>query len=879
LLRVAVALMALGVLAVGVFAAAGTSRPAEALFSDRDGDSVTDVTEVSAGSDPGDPHSTPEDIFPDSILGTNLCSDGLDNDGDSTTDTADDGCTDADEDFLSDNMEEILGSDPDDGESFPEDARFDAVLESLGFKFFETCANAEDDDGDGATDAADSGCDPILSDNDGFDDRVEKRFGSDPSDSASVPEHDMANPGSCSDGIDNDRDGDVDGAEVACRPAANDSFDSPRVITSIPYEDAVKITSATAQPGEPDSNCFFEPQATVWYRYAATSSGPLSVDTAGSNFPNDVAVWTREGNRFRPVTCASGFAPRPFAPVGARASFQAAAGETYYIQVAGAIFPEQPADLRIRVDVGHPPANDNFGDAQTISSLPFHASLDVADATVEFGEPQSRCSGEGYFTVWYKYAPTSEQLLVGDTRDSGYPAGIAIFTDSQFGLTEVACSGYQQRVALQAEAGRTYFIQIASQSENFSGQLQFDLEVGQSPANDDFANATSVTSTPFEDTVDAFTATRELGEPIPSCSFEQTAKTIWYRFQGTEAGFLTASVSGAGGDFFPSVVAAYQGDSLGTLTELSCANAYFGSGQEAAFQVMAGQTYYIQAAPFSFGGFVEFGDGTAGIVPPSDVLTIRIERLEVPTCAPSEFSVSDPTGDIITFGAPAEGGVDVTSVSGGDDGANYCLRVQFAEPLPPPPDFAFEDGTMVRIAFDTDSNHITGYGGDLDFPCDGGGGREVSAFIDAPRDVLVPLSLAFPPPLPLAGFPPQQEVYAFALYSGSSMQVVVPMHVLGDDNFRVAISVANQGRVDCVPNGGGALVSPRMPQPGDANCDGAVNSLDSSMILQRFAGLYFRALPCEYAGDVNQNGSAGPIDAVLILQYSAGMIDHFTPEG
>jgi hypothetical protein len=98
----------------------------------------------------------------------------------------------------------------------------------------------------------------------------------------------------------------------------------------------------------------------------------------------------------------SGFA-QPFSPAGARASFHAAAGETYYIQVAGFLFPNEPANLHISVDVGHPPANDNYGTPGEITSLPFSDSVDTRDATTEFGEPRGSCVYERPFSsVWYR---------------------------------------------------------------------------------------------------------------------------------------------------------------------------------------------------------------------------------------------------------------------------------------------------------------------------------------------------------------------------------------------------------------------------------------------------------------------------------------------
>jgi hypothetical protein len=62
------------------------------------------------------------------------------------------------------------------------------------------------------------------------------------------------------------------------------------------------------------------------------------------------------------------------------------------------------------------------------------------------------------------------------------------------------------------------------------------------------------------------------------------------------------------------------------------------------------------------------------------------------------------------------------------------------------------------------------------------------------------------------------------------------------------------------------------PLPPDVNCNGDVNSIDASLVLQLGAGLV-ALLPCDALADANQDGRTNAIDASLILQYSAGLID------
>jgi Bacterial TSP3 repeat len=243
---------------------------------DSDGDGFYDSEESGAGSDPNDATSTPEAFW---YVGT--CEDGVDNDGDGLADAADDLCqvvcvypepgppkpddsggsgdgevtspciVDADGDDVDDWTEEAFGSDPGDAASTPEHLYFPG-----------SCEDALDNDGDGATDDADKGCQPDSdgdgiadaadncemfynpdqadadndgtgdacedSDSDGFFDLDELILGSDAADAGSTPEVFWFDV--CEDGLDNDKDGAVDVEDDGCdfpKPLPGDPAESP----------------------------------------------------------------------------------------------------------------------------------------------------------------------------------------------------------------------------------------------------------------------------------------------------------------------------------------------------------------------------------------------------------------------------------------------------------------------------------------------------------------------------------------------------------------------------------------------------------------------------------------------------------------------------
>ncbi len=92
--------------------------------------------------------------------------------------------------------------------------------------------------------------------------------------------------------------------------------------------------------------------------------------------------------------------------------------------------------------------------------------------------------------------------------------------------------------------------------------------------------------------------------------------------------------------------------------------------------------------------------------------------------------------------------------------------------------------------------------------------------------------------------------------------------------------VDGDGLVPCEEGAGPTPTPTRSPTPtpqrvrGDASCDGAVNSIDAALILQRTAGL-LPNVPCPQNADVNDDGQINSIDASLVLQYAAGLLDEF----
>lgn len=278
-----------------------------------------------------------------------------------------------------------------------------------------------------------------------------------------------------------------------------------------------------------------------------------------------------------------------------------------------------------------PPSNDNFADAQAISSFPFSDSGDLSATTLEPGEPQI-CNGQ-IGSAWYSFTATSSAPITVDESGSDGQVAFNIWQSSGGGfggLNFVGCGSALEQRTFTPQIGATYYVQTGSVN-NSGFHLQLQVTQLQGPPNDNFANAASVGSLPFNDQgVHIGNATVEPGEnQIPNGAFTPMTSTVWYAITPQTSETLTAS------SFLSCctspIIAIYSGNSLATLTQVAGA-----SGQPVSFRANAGTTYYIQAG--------------IGFVGCCDVTTNFSLALAPPPFAQFFFNPFDPSAfDTVQF--------------------------------------------------------------------------------------------------------------------------------------------------------------------------------------------------------------------------------------
>ncbi|HYC56145.1 MAG TPA: thrombospondin type 3 repeat-containing protein [Candidatus Binatia bacterium] len=109
------------------------------------------------------------------------------------------------------------------------------------------------------------------------------------------------------------------------------------------------------------------------------------------------------------------------------------------------------------------------------------------------------------------------------------------------------------------------------------------------PANDNFANRLTISSTPYTNSQDTSSATVEPDEQTEMCGGE--GGSIWYRYTPSGTGTVIADTNGSS---FDTVLTVFTGSSLSNLVAYAC-NDDWGSLQSyMPFHVQSGTTYYIR---------------------------------------------------------------------------------------------------------------------------------------------------------------------------------------------------------------------------------------------------------------------------------------------
>jgi hypothetical protein len=235
-----------------------------------------------------------------------------------------------------------------------------------------------------------------------------------------------------------------------------------------------------------------------------------------------------------------------------------------------------------------------------------------ANATEQAQDPSSECTTSKK-TIWYRLTPPKTAYLQVDTHGSENSMGVSVWQGSSLAtLSEVACSyGIDRqtggdpfgRITFKAKRGVTYFIRVSAgyvQAATPGGVTRLSVKHVTPPSNDDAANATRLTSLPFDVTISNVHATTQPGEPRGGGCFWSRA-TVWYRIGVSTTTTLRADTFASNIDTVVAVLR--DGPSLAQMATVGCnddtaSGGITTSGASVTWHAVAGTTYWIQAGGY-----------------------------------------------------------------------------------------------------------------------------------------------------------------------------------------------------------------------------------------------------------------------------------------
>jgi hypothetical protein len=192
---------------------------------------------------------------------------------------------------------------------------------------------------------------------------------------------------------------------------------------------------ATEQAGEPE-HAGESGGSSVWFKWTAPRTGPVSVDTCEGDFDSLLAVYTGATLAGLTPVASNDDGPGNCAP-GSSLSFEAVANTTYRIAVDG----KGGAQGTLELHFAQQPANDDFEAAAVIPGRPgWYWPGSTLVATKQAGEPDHQGDAGGH-SVWFSWTPVRSWEIELDVCSARLEPLVGVYTGSQLtGLTPVATS-------------------------------------------------------------------------------------------------------------------------------------------------------------------------------------------------------------------------------------------------------------------------------------------------------------------------------------------------------------------------------------------------------------------------------------------------------
>jgi hypothetical protein len=397
-------------------------------------------------------------------------------------------------------------------------------------------------------------------------------------------------------------------------PPPNDNFANALILAGASGSVVGRNRDATKEPGEA-SHAGGPGGASIWYRWTAPSSGPVTFDTFG--FRNQTANSFHYLTALMAVYTGSSLDGLTTVVTNAtdnKVTFDATAGTTYQIAVDSASYTGGgylPGIVPLHWGAKQV-ANDDFVNAQPLTASDRFVRLlgSNAGATKEPSELNHQ-GNSARTSVWYRWTALSngDASFVFNTCATcsltASNARVAVYTGSSVNALTAVPTSLDNEHTFAAVRGITYFIAVDSNTGT-GGSYEFSLfSANISARNDAFANAQVLSGSAGAVAGDNSGASREIGEP--NHANDIGGASVWYQWKAPANGLYTFDTFGSN---FDTLLAVYTGNLVSGLSVVASSdNASSSPQSRLTFDAKLDTTYFIAVDGKSNG--VEQGTGLA----------------------------------------------------------------------------------------------------------------------------------------------------------------------------------------------------------------------------------------------------------------------------
>lgn len=360
---------------------------------------------------------------------------------------------------------------------------------------------------------------------------------------------------------------------------SNDNFVSAEQVSSgIPQSVSGSNSFATKESGEPwhGGNAG---GASVWYRWVATTTEYVGIDTDGSSFDTLLAVYTGSAvNALTLIGQNDDYSSKTTSRVG----FYATAGTTYYVAVDG----KNGATGSIQLNWEQHPTNDNFAYRTAIGNAVTGTETGTnLSATAETTEPLHNGTPAAH-SIWYEWTSPTTGTVTLDTTGSAYPMIIAVYTGTSYETLTPVASGIT-KITFSVGLGIRYEIALDGVGgAEGTTKLSWTAKAG----NDMFADAyvlSGCTGTILGTNVGA---SKESGEN--NHADNAGGASVWYSWTSPVSDTVVLDTTGSN---FDTLLAVYTGSAVNALAPVASNDnsATSTTTSKLSFSAIAGTEYRI----------------------------------------------------------------------------------------------------------------------------------------------------------------------------------------------------------------------------------------------------------------------------------------------